>query len=135
MTVFDGGSLGVASCLQEVESGSLAQPLPALGLPPEALCSLRHAFTREVNVRLPRLLDLVRNADAVGPLALAGTDAAMLAEGCALLGDAAAARALRRLVELLTSNGECGVRIDAAETAALLLGRWAAGSGRCADQT
>jgi hypothetical protein len=125
MTVSDSGSLGMVPRPLEVESGSLAQPLPALGLPPEALQSLRHAFAREVTVRLPRLLDLVRNADGEGPLALAAADAAMLADGCALLGDAAAARALRRLVDLCAGNGQPGVRADAASTAALLLGRWA----------
>jgi hypothetical protein len=129
MTVSDPGSLGVAARSSEVESGSLAQPLPALGLPPEALHSLRQAFTHEVAVRLPRLLDLVRDADGEGPLALAAADAAMLAEGCALLGDASATRALRRLVDLLAGNGEYDVRLDAANMAALLLGRWTADSG------
>jgi hypothetical protein len=129
MTVSDSGSLGVVFRSPEAESGSLVQPLPASGLPPEALHSLRQAFSREVTVRLPRLLDLARNADGEGPLALAAADAAMLAEGCALLGDASAARALRRLVDLLAGNGEFHVRVDAANTAALLLGRWAAESG------
>ena len=129
MTASESASLGLAPRSTEVEFGSLVQPLPALGLPPEALHSLRQAFAREVAVRLPRLLELVRNAEGEGPLALAAADAAMLAEGCGLLGDAAGARALRRLVGLLAEDGEIGLRMDAAATAALLLGRWADGSG------
>src|SRR4051794_19760124 len=98
---------------------------PALGLPPEALCSLRRAFAREVRVRLPRLLTLVREADGPDPLALARSEASLLQHGCALLGDAAAARALRHLGELLTDQQEPACRLGAAATAALLLGRWA----------
>lgn len=128
MTVTDPGLLGLVSRPPELESGSPARLLPALGLPPEALRSLRNAFTREVTVRLPRLLDLVREAGGEGPLALAVADATRLAEGAALLGDAAAARALRRLVDLLTGPGEYRLCIDAANTAALLLGRWAPGN-------
>jgi hypothetical protein len=98
--------------------------LPALGLSPVALQSLRQAFAREVTVRLPRLLQVVQEADGPGALALARTDAAQLADGCLLLGDAAAARALRRLEELLTDENDHARRTDAAGTAALLLGRW-----------
>lgn len=92
-----------------------------------SLCS---AFAREIAVRLPRLLTLVRAGDAgdAGEPALLRTDATMLAEGCALLGDAAGARALRRLHELLADDADAVERVDAAETAALLLGRWSAGS-------
>jgi hypothetical protein len=98
--------------------------LPALGLSPVALQSLRQAFAREVTVRLPRMLQLVREAEGPGPMALARTDAAQLADGCLLLGDAAAARALRRLEELLTDEQDPTRLSDAAGTAALLLGRW-----------
>lgn len=135
-----------------VVPGTVSQPLPALGLPPEALRSLRSAFSREVSVRLPRLLAVVRDADRAAPadaeataaevsasaapgtaLALAHSDATMLAEGCSLLGDAAGARALARLAEVLDSDtdGEAArtARLAAAETAALLLGRWARRSG------
>jgi hypothetical protein len=104
---------------------TLARPLPALGLPPEALRSLRSAFTREVAVRLPRLLAVLREADGAGPLGLAHSDATMLAEGCGLLGDAAGARSLSRLAELLDVDADHEQRLRAAETAALLLGRWA----------
>lgn len=108
---------------------SMYAPLPALGLPTEALQSLRSAFAREVAARLPRLLTVVREVDSPGPLALARTDATMLAEGCSLLGDAAGARALNRLAELLEhSTDDAGQdrehRLEAASAAALLLGGW-----------
>jgi hypothetical protein len=107
-----------------------AQPLPALGLPPEALRSLRSAFAREVAVRLPRLLRAVRVSDRNDGLELLRSDATALAEGCTLLGDAAAARALHRLGELLGRRTddveqERERREEAVSTAALLLGRWA----------
>ncbi len=121
-----------------------AAALPAAGLPAEALHSLARAFGREVRARLPRLLDVVRGADAdlpvtAGALGLARIDAHTLAEGCALLGDAAGARSLRHLAGLLaeatepteptepTAEGVTEARSGAkaaADQAALLLGRW-----------
>jgi hypothetical protein len=98
--------------------------LPAAGLPAEAVSSLRRAFARETRVRLPRLLDVDGSA-AAETLAMARTDARVLAEGCALLGDAAGARALRHLEGLLTEAGDREARRDAARLSALLLGRWA----------
>ena len=123
--------------------GTQAAALPAAGLPAEALHSLARAFGREVRARLPRLLEMARRADgdlrdAPGPLGLARADAHTLAEGCALLGDAAGARSLRHLAGLLADRVDpavgatAGSRQDsiasdrdaAADQAALLLGRW-----------
>lgn len=98
--------------------------LPVAGLPAEAVSSLRRAFARETRARLPRLLDFGHGVAAQESLALARTDARMLAEGCALLGDAAGARALRHLEALLSDGGDPEARKDAAQVSALLLGRW-----------
>jgi hypothetical protein len=101
-------------------------PLPAAGLPPEALGSLRRAFARDVRIRLPRLLEVVREGSGSETLELGRSDAHHLAEGCALLGDAAGARALRRLESLLREGADRTSRLYAADQSALLLGRWTA---------
>jgi hypothetical protein len=116
-----------------------APALPAAGLPAEALHSLARAFGREVRARLPRLLETVRtvdhaDGDTAGPLGLARIDAHTLAEGCALLGDAAGARSLRNLAGLLADGQDdlpaaAEARGVAAQQAALLLGRWLRNDG------
>jgi hypothetical protein len=99
-------------------------PLPAAGLPAEALGSLRRAFARDVRIRLARLLEVVREPSSGEGLELGRSDAHHLAEGCALLGDAAGARALRRLESLLREGADQTSRLYAADQSALLLGRW-----------
>jgi len=53
----------------------------------------------------------------------------MLADGCALLGDAAAARTLQQLGRALDEADEAGTGSarELTDQAALLLGRWLAG--------
>jgi hypothetical protein len=55
----------------------------------------------------------------------------MLADGCALLGDAAAARALQQLGRVLEEADAAGTAKaqELTDQAALLLGRWLPGPG------
>lgn len=118
------GPSPVATALASAQPrGDLAPAalLPAAALPPEALQSLRRAFAREVRLRLPRLLEAARQPGDADPARRA--DAGMLIEGARLLGDVAAARALDLLAGLLDSV-DLERRCEAADTAALLLGRW-----------
>jgi hypothetical protein len=64
-------------------------------------------------------------------LATARADVRMLADGCALLGDAAAARALQQLGRVLEEADAAGTAKarELTDQAALLLGRWLPGPG------
>jgi hypothetical protein len=101
-------------------AGPGVSPLPTAALPPEAVASLHRAFRREVRVRVPRLLDAARQPGPVGPDRRA--DVVMLLEGCRLLGDAAASRALEALLTDLEEPP--ARRCELVDTVALLLGRW-----------
>jgi hypothetical protein len=116
--------------LEALSGAVIPASLPAAGLPPEAVLSLRRAFAREVRVRLPRLLSAFRgDALRVGNDIDSSlrSDVVMLAEGTHLLGDVASVRALNRLLHLIDepSAGDPAVELaDAVGTVALLLGRW-----------
>jgi hypothetical protein len=117
--------------LEAVSGALIPAPLPAAGLPPEAVLSLRRAFAREVRIRLPRLL-AAYGSDPVGrgdvSDASLRADVVMLAEGTRLLGDVASVRALNRLLHLIDepSAGSYAAAelTEAVGTVALLLGRW-----------
>jgi hypothetical protein len=109
------------------DAASAVVPLPAALLSASAAEALRNAFAREVRTRLPRILAAARQPDRAEQLT-ARTDAEVLAGTCSLLGDAAAARSLRRLGALLAQPTvdlpATGLRGELADQAALLLGRW-----------
>src|SRR5689334_1546980 len=111
---------------------SPAPVLPAALLPTEALQSLQRAFAREVRTRMPRLLAVGRGDGVTAEQrSTARADVRMLADGCALLGDAAAARTLTQLGRALDEAADVGTATarDLTDQAALLLGRWLPGPG------
>lgn len=115
--------------LEALSAAIIPAPLPTAGLPPEAVLSLRRAFSREVRIRLPRLLAAYR--PGAGPTVMETannslrSDVVMLTEGTRLLGDVASVRALGRLLRLIDEPGADPATLgDAMGTVALLLGRW-----------
>ncbi len=117
--------------LEALSGAVIPASLPAAGLPPEAVLSLRRAFAREVRIRLPRLLAAYR--DGLLPAgdhaeAALRSDIVMLTEGTRLLGDVASVRALGRLTHLVDDgcpDDLAGTDLaEAVGTVALLLGRW-----------
>jgi hypothetical protein len=117
--------------LEALSAAVIPASLPAAGLPPEAVLSLRRAFAREVRIRLPRLLGAYRDGSfPAGDHAEAAlrSDVVMLTEGARLLGDVASVRALGRLTRLVDEDRAADLAgTDLAEAVgivALLLGRW-----------
>ena len=80
---------------------------------------------------MPRLLAVGSDGTTDEQLSAARADVRMLADGCALLGDAAAVRTLQQLGRVLDEADGAGTAEaqELTDQAALLLGRWLPGPG------